>query len=139
MPKKIMEAIPLPDQVIKLGTLAGALVAIAGAWLYFGGPKPVMENAAVFTTIEENIELVADDIEEVEEEISDTEEVLDNHREEFLSRAVRDDKRELYTIINQMEEQGADPVLMQQQIIIEEQIQEMETEREVLRKKKKGD
>lgn len=127
--QKIVKAIPLPDRVVKIGAFCSALVAIAGAWIFFGGPTPVMKNSDEIFSIETQMDVINDAVKEQRQDV-------DAHREEFLSRAIRDDKRELYTVINRMAEDGSNPDLIEQKIVIEESIEEMETERDQIRKKK---
>jgi len=116
---KIIEQIPLPDKVIYYGSISGALMAIAGAYTYFGGPKPLMNTSPIVEAVEA-----------VEEDQAAS-------RMEPLSRYMRDDKRELYDVEQRLKAEPDNEAHLKQKVVLEETLDEMETEKEVLRKKEK--
>lgn len=114
---KIIEQIPLPDKVIYWGGVAGALMVLAGAWTLFGGPRPMMEGHPIVEAVET------------------LEETRSADRIDQLSRWIRDDKRERYDVEQRLEYDPENRTLHDQKIMLEEDIEEKEVERAVLRKK----
>lgn len=115
---RIVERIPLPDKVIYWGSFAGALVAAASAYTYFGGPKPLMEGSAIVEAVEQ------------------IEETHRNDSIDQLSRWIRSDKSELYDIQQRLEYDGDNASLHEELLNVEEKIDENTSKRKKLKDKK---
>lgn len=113
---KIIAQIPLPDKVIYWGGVAGALIAIAGAWTMFGGPKPLMETHPIVEAVEA------------------LEKTRSADRIDQLSRWIRDAWREAYDVQQRLEYDPENTTLHDQKIMLEEDIEEKVSERDSLRK-----
>jgi hypothetical protein len=127
--EKIMAAIPLPNRVIKWGAVAAAISSMLALGALVGLPTPMLSNSP-------EIKAVVHEVDQLEESIEEVIELRDADREQFLSRAIRDNKRELYQVINQKGEEPDNTALQEQEMLIEEELDEMVDERKRLRKKK---
>jgi hypothetical protein len=123
-----LDKLPVPNWIIFGGTIAAAITAMMVLYNSLGLPAPLTEQSPAMMEIQANVETHSSDLKAVEERV-------DANRVEQLSRYVREDKRELYEVKKRLKEEPDNNDLVQQQIILEETLEELEGEKDVLRKK----